>query len=64
MCKNKVHDVGQHFTSSRPPDKKQSVGNESKTEFAKLKYDLVTWKEEIAKECYSSDLPCKVTATE
>ena len=33
-----------------PLDKKQSVGDEIKPEFAKLKYDLLTWKEEIAKE--------------
>ena len=47
-----------------PLDKKQSVGDEIKPEFAKLKYDLLTWKEAIAKECYPSDVPCKVTATD
>ena len=47
-----------------PPDRKQSVGDEIKTEFAKLKCDLLTWKGEFAKECYSSDVPCKATATE
>ena len=62
--KNQVDALVQHFTSSIPPDKKQSVGNEIKTEFAKLRYDLLTWKEEIAKECYPLDVPCKVTAME
>ena len=62
--KNQAHTLAQHFTSSMPLDKKQSVGDEIKPEFAKLKYDLLTWKEEIAKECYPSDVPCKVTATD
>ena len=43
--------------SSMPPDKKQSVGDAIKPEFAKLKYDMLTWKEEIPKECYPSDVP-------
>ena len=62
--KNQVHALAQHFTGSIPLDNKQSVGNEIKTEFVKLRYDLLTWKEEIAKECYPLDVPCKVTATE
>ena len=36
-----------------PPDRKQSFGDEIKTEFAKLKCDLLTWKDDIAKECYA-----------
>ena len=62
--KNQVHDLAQHLTCSMPPDRKQSVGDKIKTEFAKLKCYLLTWKEEIAKECYSSNVPCKATATE
>ena len=62
--KKQVHVIAQHFTSSMPADKKESVGEELKTEFAKLKYDMLTWKEEIPKECKPSDVPCKVTATE
>ena len=62
--KNQVHDLAQHLTCSMPPDRKQSVGDKIKTEFAKLKCYLLTWKEEIAKECYSSNVPWKATATE
>ena len=62
--KNQVHPLVKHFMSSMPPDKKQSVGDAIKPEFAKLKYDMLTWKEEIPKECYPSDVPYKVTATE
>ena len=62
--KKQVHVIAQHFTSSMPADKKESVGEELKTEFPKLKYDMLTWKEEIPKECKPSDVPCKVTATE
>ena len=35
--KNQVHALVQHFTSAMPSDKKHSVGDELKTEFAKLK---------------------------
>ena len=55
--KNQVHPLVKHFMSSMPPDKKQSVGDAIKPEFAKLKYDMLTWKEEIPKECYPSDVP-------
>lgn len=64
MLQNQVHDLAQHCKNSMPPDRKQSFGDEIKTEFAKLKCDLLTWKDDIAKECYSSDVPYKATATE
>lgn len=35
-----------------------------KTKFAKLKYDIITWKQDLPLECNPSESPCKVTATE
>lgn len=47
-----------------PATQKESFQEEIKTEFAKLKYDMLTWKQDLPEECYPSVSPCKVTATE
>ena len=46
-----------------PANQKGSV-QEMKTEFAKLKYDMLTWKQGLPEECHPSESPCKVNATE
>ena len=54
----------QSITSSIPADQKESIQEEMKTEFAKLKYDMITWKQDLPQECNPSESPCKVTAIE
>ena len=62
--KSQVQTIAEHFTSSMPANQKRSVQEEMKTEFAKLKYDMLTWKQDLPAECNPSESPCKVTAIE
>ena len=62
--KRQVQTIAKHFTSSMPANQKGSVQEEMKTEFAKLKYDMLTWKQDLPEECNPSESPCKVTAIE
>lgn len=57
--KSHVQTIAEHFTSSMPANQKGSIQEEMKTEFAKLKYDMLTRKQDLPAES-----PCKVTATE
>lgn len=62
--KTQVQTIAKHFTSSMPSNQKESVQEKIKTEFAKLKYDMFMWKQDLPEECNPSMSPCKVTATE
>ncbi|PFX26484.1 hypothetical protein AWC38_SpisGene8855 [Stylophora pistillata] len=62
--KTQVQTIAEHLTSSMPADQKATAQEEIKTEFAKLKYDMLTWKQDLPEECNLSVSPCKVTATE
>jgi len=62
--KPQVQTIADHFTKSIPADQKESIQEEMKTEFAKLKYDMIRWKQDLPLECNPSEFPCKVTATE
>ena len=62
--KTQVQTIADHFTSSITADQKESIQEEMKPEFAKLKYDMITWKQDLPLECNPSESPCKVTATE
>lgn len=45
--KTQVQTIAEHFTSSMPANQKKFVKEEIKTEFAKLKYDVLTWKQDL-----------------
>ena len=62
--KTQVQTIAEHFTSSMPANQKGSLQEEMKTEFAKLKYDMLMWKQDLPEECNPSESPCKVTAIE
>lgn len=62
--KTQVQTIADHFTSSIPADQKESIQEEMKPKFAKLKYDMITWKQDLPLECNPSESPCKVIATE
>lgn len=42
--KTQVQTIAEHFIGSMPDNQKESVQEEIKTESAKLKYDMLTWK--------------------
>lgn len=62
--KTQVQTIAEHSTSFMPANQKESVQEEIKTGFAKLKYDMLTWKQDLPEECNSSVSPCKATASE
>lgn len=53
--KRQVQTIAEHFTSSMPANQKGFVQEEMKTEFAKLKYDMLTWKQDLPEECNPSE---------
>ena len=57
--KRQVQTIAEQFTSSMPANQEGSVQEEIKTKFAKLKYDMLTWKQDLPEECNPSESPCK-----